>query len=80
MLSFEACSVPEDACGGVEDGHPAENVRLGVAGISDDVAQKAEDLVSMLQNFFPLSLTVRPNKLGVFPLETLSSQVLEFEG
>ncbi len=30
--------------------------------------------------FFPLSLTTRPNKLEVWSLETLSSQVLEFEG
>jgi hypothetical protein len=36
--------------------------------------------VSMLLNFFPLSLTMRPNKLEVLSLETLSSQVLEFEG
>jgi hypothetical protein len=52
MLSFEACSVPEGACGGVKSGQPAENVRLGVAGITDDVAQKAEDLVSMLFKLF----------------------------
>ena len=37
-------------------------------------------LVSILQNFFPLSLTMRSNKLEGLPLETLSSQVLEFEG
>jgi hypothetical protein len=36
--------------------------------------------VSILQNFFPLSLTMRPNKLEGFSLETLSCQVLEFEG
>ncbi len=35
--------------------------------------------VSMLQNFFPSSLTMRPNKLEHLSLETLSSQVLEFE-
>ncbi len=35
---------------------------------------------SMLQNFFPSSLTTRPNKLEGLSLETLSSQVLEFEG
>ncbi len=29
---------------------------------------------------FPLSLMMRPNKLEGLPLETLSSQVLEFEG
>jgi hypothetical protein len=34
----------------------------------------------MLSNFFPLSLTTRPNKLEGLSLETLSSQVLEFEG
>jgi hypothetical protein len=34
----------------------------------------------MLWNFFPLSLTTRPNKLEGLSLETLSSQVLEFEG
>ncbi len=68
MLSFEACSVPEGACGGVKSGQPAENVRLGVARISDDVAQKAEDLVSMLQNFFPSSLMTRPDKLGGFSI------------
>ncbi len=37
-------------------------------------------LVSMLQNIFPSSLTTRPDKLEGFSLETLSSQVLEFEG
>jgi hypothetical protein len=42
-----------------------------------DVSQK---LVSMLQNFFPSSLMTRPNKLEGLSLETLSSQVLEFEG
>jgi len=42
-----------------------------------DVSQK---LVSMLQNFFPSSLMMRPNKLEGLSLETLSSQVLEFEG
>ncbi len=31
-------------------------------------------------NFFPLSLTMRPNELEVLSLETLSSEVLEFEG
>jgi hypothetical protein len=38
------------------------------------------DQVSMLSNFFPFSLMMRPNKLEGLPLETLSSQVLEFEG
>ncbi len=38
------------------------------------------DQVSMIQNFFPLSLTTRPNKLEGLPLNTLSSQVFEFEG
>jgi hypothetical protein len=33
----------------------------------------------MLLNFFPLSLTTRPNQLECLSLETLSSQVLEFE-
>ncbi len=34
----------------------------------------------MLQNFFPSLLTMRPNKLENLSLETLSSQVLKFEG
>jgi hypothetical protein len=34
----------------------------------------------MLLNFFPSSLMTRPNKLQRLSLETLSSQVLEFEG
>ncbi len=34
----------------------------------------------MLLNFFPSSLMTRSNKLEGLPLETLSSQVLEFEG
>jgi len=33
-----------------------------------------------LKKFFPSSLTKRPNQLEGLPLETLSSQVLEFEG
>jgi hypothetical protein len=33
-----------------------------------------------LKTFFPSSLTARPNKLEGFPLVTLSSWVLEFEG
>ncbi len=32
------------------------------------------------KTFFSSSLTMRPNKLEHLPLETLSSQVLEFEG
>jgi hypothetical protein len=36
--------------------------------------------VSMFENFFHLSLMTRPNKLEHLSLETLSSQVLEFEG
>ncbi len=32
------------------------------------------------KTFFPLSLTMRPNKLEGLSLETLSSHVLEFEG
>ncbi len=32
------------------------------------------------KNFFPSSLTMRPNELEGLSLETLSSQVLEFEG
>jgi hypothetical protein len=36
--------------------------------------------VSILLNFLPSPLTMRPNKLESLPLETLSSQVLEFEG
>jgi hypothetical protein len=32
------------------------------------------------KTFFLLSLTMRPNKLEHLSLETLSSQVLEFEG
>jgi hypothetical protein len=38
------------------------------------------DLVPMLSNFFPSSLTMTPNNLEGLPLETLSSQVVEFEG
>ena len=34
----------------------------------------------MIYKFFPLSLTMRPNKLEDLPFETLSTQVLEFEG
>ncbi len=34
----------------------------------------------MLLNFFPSSLTTRPNKLEHLSLETITSQVLEFEG
>jgi hypothetical protein len=37
-------------------------------------------LVEKLKNFFSASLTTRPNKLEGLSLETLSSQVLEFEG
>jgi hypothetical protein len=37
-------------------------------------------LASMLQNFFSSPLTTMPNKLEGLSLETLSSQVLEFEG
>jgi hypothetical protein len=37
-------------------------------------------LVSMLLNFFLLSLMMRSNNLELLSLETLSSQVLEFEG
>jgi hypothetical protein len=36
-------------------------------------------LALMLFNFFPLSLTTRPNKLKGLSLDTLSSQVLELE-
>jgi hypothetical protein len=36
--------------------------------------------VQCYKTFFPLSLTMRPNKLEDLPLETLSSWVLEFEG
>jgi hypothetical protein len=35
--------------------------------------------VSMLSNFFPSSLMMRPNKIEGLPLETLSSCFLEFE-
>jgi hypothetical protein len=38
------------------------------------------DQVTVLKIFFPSSLTTRPNKLEGLSLETLSSQVLEFEG
>jgi hypothetical protein len=34
----------------------------------------------MLYNVFPSSLTTKLNKLGGWPLVTLSSWVLEFEG
>jgi hypothetical protein len=37
-------------------------------------------LVSIILNFFPSSLMMRPNKLEGLPLEPLSSQVFEFEG
>ncbi len=37
-------------------------------------------LVEKLKNFFSASLMTRPNKLEGLSLETLSSQVLEFEG
>jgi hypothetical protein len=36
--------------------------------------------VNVIKLFFPSSLTMRLNKLEGLPLETLSSQVLEFEG
>jgi hypothetical protein len=41
--------------------------------IEPGIAKCAEpnDLVPMLQNFFPSSLTTRPNKLEGFSLETL---------
>ncbi len=42
--------------------------------------QDSSDQVSMLKNFFPSSLTTRPNKLEGLPLVILSSRVLEFEG
>jgi hypothetical protein len=35
--------------------------------------------VSISSNFFPSLLTMRPNELEGLSLETLSSQVLEFE-
>jgi hypothetical protein len=38
------------------------------------------NLALMLKNFFSSSLMTRPNKLEGLSLETLSSQVLEFEG
>ncbi len=37
-------------------------------------------LVEKLKNFFSASLMTMPNKLEGLSLETLSSQVLEFEG
>jgi len=37
------------------------------------------DLVSILLNFVAQSMTMRPNKLECLILETLSSQVLQFE-
>jgi hypothetical protein len=36
--------------------------------------------VTILKNFFPSSLMTRPNKVDRLSLETLSNQVLEFEG
>jgi hypothetical protein len=36
-------------------------------------------LVEKLKNFFSASLTTRPNEIESLSLETLSSQVLEFE-
>ena len=42
MLSFEACSVSRDACTDVSS--DGVQTKVGVAGIKDEVTQKAEDL------------------------------------
>jgi hypothetical protein len=44
------------------------------------LAELKYDKVAMLSNFFPSSLMTRLNKLEHFSYETLSSQVLKFEG
>ncbi len=45
-----------------------------------EAAKSSIDQVSTLQNFFPSSLMMRPNKLEGLPLQILSSQVFKFEG
>jgi hypothetical protein len=44
------------------------------------LAELKYDKVAILSNFFPLSLMTRFSKLEHFSLETLSNQVLKFEG
>jgi hypothetical protein len=54
---------------------------VGVVTVGPSLALELIHLVSMLKNFFfPLSLMIRPNKQEGLSLESLSSQVLEFEG
>jgi hypothetical protein len=59
-----------------------KELKTGYGSISVFVGLNAshEELVATLKNFFPSSLMARPNKLEGLSLETLSSQVLEFEG
>jgi hypothetical protein len=54
-------------------------VSVGLEDVEDIIEDLSNALVTMLENFFPLSLMMRPNKLEHLSLETLSSQVLEFE-
>ncbi len=53
---------------------------VGVVTVGPSLTLELIHLVSMLENFFPLSLTTRPNKQEGLSFETLSSQVLEFDG
>jgi hypothetical protein len=55
----------------------AHAIRLGAKPVISGLMK--DDLVSMFKNFFPSSLTTRLNKLEGIYLETLSSQLLEFE-
>jgi hypothetical protein len=45
-----------------------------------DCSCRQRPRVNVIKLFFPLSLMTRPNKLACLSLETLSNQVLEFEG
>ena len=54
-----------------------------VGGTEDEFDKIFNKLMTWCQSyktFFPSLLTTRPNKPEHLPLETLSSQVLEFEG
>jgi hypothetical protein len=56
---------------------------LSLRSTSTEILQSANGeafQVSMLLNVFSASLMLRPNKIEGLSLETLSSQVLEFEG
>jgi hypothetical protein len=71
-----------------EEAAPVKHARTGATKKSSKKRTKKlkkaetsiEEEVSMSLNFFLLSLMMRPNKLERLSLETLSSQVLEFEG